>query len=183
MKRNIKTFNRYFVAILYEEDKRFNDLMNFINTNYTEITYVDHDRDIEEDGTLKKKHRHVVFKVGENARSIKQIAEEMQYNIALIQGCNHEAMLLYLLHKNNPEKTQYTFEEVQGDKILLKKLLQRTKDKTKKYNEIINAINEGTIKSPLQLMYFATANEYIEEVKSMQFMLYKIIEEKWQKKN
>lgn len=85
MKRNIKSFNRYFCAILYPEDTRCEELLEYIKKNYTEVTYILHDRDINENGEIKKAHYHVIFKVGENARSVNSIAEELHYTRACIE--------------------------------------------------------------------------------------------------
>lgn len=90
-------------------------------------------------------------------------------------------MLMYLIHKNNPEKTQYKEEEVQGETNELHKLIQKSIPIEEKTTKIINEINEGHIRSTIMLMYYATANNCIEEVKKLQFLFYKCIEEKWKK--
>lgn len=40
--------NRYFNAIIYEEDPKYKEYMNKIINNYKEVTYITHDRDINE---------------------------------------------------------------------------------------------------------------------------------------
>ena len=72
-----RTRNRYFCAILYKEDVNFNKYKENIEKLYDEVTYIKHNRDIEESGKLKKEHFHFLFKVGENARTIKSIAKEI----------------------------------------------------------------------------------------------------------
>lgn len=58
-----RTRNRYFCAILYKEDVNFTYYKEQIEKNYEEVTYIKHDRDIEEDGKIKKEHYHFLFKV------------------------------------------------------------------------------------------------------------------------
>lgn len=116
--------NRYFSAILYEEDVNFKKYKDYIIKHYFEVTYIKHDRDITEDGEIKKEHYHFLFKVGENARTLKSIAKEIGIAENYLQGCNKKPMLEYLIHMNNPEKTQYKIEEVQ----------RRTKRRTRRNN-------------------------------------------------
>lgn len=77
-KEEKKIRNRYFCAILYEEDPNYKKYMNNIQNNFKEVTWIDHARDIKEDSEeeeLKKKHTHILFKVGENARHRNAIAK------------------------------------------------------------------------------------------------------------
>lgn len=76
-KENPKTKNRWYTAILYIEDEKYNHYMNVIKDKYYYVTYIDHDKDILEDGTPKKNHTHVLFYVGDNARHVNAIAEEI----------------------------------------------------------------------------------------------------------
>lgn len=76
MKRNIKTYNRYFSFVLYEEDKEQMKGMNYITKNY-KYARIYHDKDKEEDGTEKKAHYHVIIYIGNNPRNRHAIAEEI----------------------------------------------------------------------------------------------------------
>ena len=76
-KENPKTKNRWYVCILYKEDPKFLEYYKNILTKYYYVTYIDHDKDTLEDGTLKKEHRHIIFNVGENARHVGAIADEI----------------------------------------------------------------------------------------------------------
>lgn len=58
-----KTRNRYFEAILYPEDENYIKYMDNIKKFYQEVTYITHDRDIDENGDIKKPHTHILFKV------------------------------------------------------------------------------------------------------------------------
>lgn len=46
--------NRYFAAILYEEDKNYEKYIKNIKKNFYEVTWIRHDRDINELRRIKK---------------------------------------------------------------------------------------------------------------------------------
>lgn len=181
---NKRVVNRYFVAVLYPQDENYKYYLDFIMKNYLEVTYITHNKDVDENGEIKKEHTHVLFKVGENARHLNAIAKEIGIPGNYLQGCNKTAMLRYLIHLDNPNKTQYKIEEVKGVlKNELKKIIQRQKPEEDRYNKLIIAILNGEIKTLTQLMIYAIRNNLIDEVRKTQFLLTRIIEEKWKQKN
>lgn len=72
-----------------------------------------HDRDLKEDGTFKKPHRHVLFSF-EGVKSAKQVRELFQ-RIGGV-GCepinSMYAQVRYLTHKDNKDKAQYSALDV-----------------------------------------------------------------------
>lgn len=176
---NSKIFvNRYFVAILYEDDINYEKYLNNIKKKFTEVTYIKHDKDITDEGELKKTHIHILFKVGENARHLNAVAKDIDIPSNYLQGCNKTKMLRYLIHLDNPEKTQYSINEVQGElKKELKDILKRQVDEKPIYREIIRKIQENEIKNITTLVLYAINNNCLEEVKKMQYILTQIIKE------
>lgn len=89
MKNEYRIRNRYFCAILYEDDENFEKYMKNIKQKYYEVTYIRHDKDVREDENgeeeYKKPHYHVLFKVGENARSINSISRELEIPVNYLQ--------------------------------------------------------------------------------------------------
>lgn len=112
MKKDKKKVNRWFTAILYEEDPNFEKYFNNILTKFKEVTWITHDRDLDENGENKKKHIHILWNVGQNARTSRSVARDVEIAENYIQGCNKEAVLRYLIHLDNIEKTQYNVNEV-----------------------------------------------------------------------
>lgn len=142
-----RVVNRYFEAILYPEDQNFEIYFNYIKKFYTEVTYIIHDRDIQENGENKKKHMHILFKVGENARHLNVIAREIGILPNYLQGINKEARLIYYTHKNNPNKSQYAPTEIQGElRNEAIKLYNKNRPEEDRYRHIINAIQTRTNK-------------------------------------
>ena len=174
-----RTINRWYCAILYKDDKNHEKYFKNINELYEQVTYIIHDKDLNEDGTTKKKHMHILFNVGENARHLNTIAKEIGIPENYLQGCNKKNMLKYLIHMKNPEKTQYNINEVKG---YLKKELEKIMKKETINNEeimsnIIEEVKKGRILSIRKLLEWAIDNEAYEEVKRSGFLLCKMIEE------
>ena len=84
-------------------------------TNLKSYAIIVHDKDVLPNGELKPAHFHCVLTFS-NAKTIKSIADgigiEMQY-VEKIRTTTKSARL-YLIHRNNPEKYQYSPEEVKA---------------------------------------------------------------------
>lgn len=84
-------------------------------TNLKSWAIITHDKDMLSNGQLKPAHFHCVLTFS-NAKTIKSIANtigvEMQY-IEKIRTTTKSARL-YLIHRNNPEKYQYSPDEVKA---------------------------------------------------------------------
>lgn len=84
-------------------------------TNLKSWAIITHDKDMLSNGQLKPAHFHCVLTFS-NAKTIKSIADtirvEMQY-IERIRTTTKSARL-YLIHRNNPEKYQYSPDEVKA---------------------------------------------------------------------
>lgn len=176
---NKRDINRWFCAILYEEDNNFNKYFNNIKELYEKVTWIRHDRDIMEDGTPKKKHIHILFNVGENARYRRSIAKEIGIAENYLEGCNKKNMLKYLIHYNKQDKTQYKIEEVKGElKEELKKIINRESETMEeRLKELIERVNKGKILSIYALLNYAIENDMMEIVKKNQLLICKLIEE------
>ena len=179
MSNSKRVVNRWFCAILYEEDPNFQYFFDYIRDNYEQVTYIKHDKDINEDGTTKKSHIHILFKVGDNARHLTRVAEEIGIQPNYLQGCNKKAMLLYLIHYRNEDKTKYNIEDVQGElKGELQKLVNReSKTEEERYKDIYNAILNKEIVNTTQLLKYAIENNMLEEIRKSQYLLCKVMEE------
>lgn len=85
--------------------------------NRSAIIY--HDKDVKEDGSLKTPHSHVYIKFNDK-KSIKQVRElfackdEYGNDISTLSQVvkNDTLALQYLVHKNDPKKTQYDTADV-----------------------------------------------------------------------
>jgi len=55
MEKKKRIVNRYYTCIIYKEDNNFKKYFNNILSNYEEVTYIEHDRDINEETRGNKK--------------------------------------------------------------------------------------------------------------------------------
>lgn len=87
-------------------------------------------------------------------------------------------MLLYLIHYENPEKTQYDIEEVDGDlqKELYKLIKSKTEYQKDKLEEILQEINKKQ-HSITSITNYCIKNNYYEVLKQNQYLITKIIQE------
>ena len=76
-----------------------------------------HDKDVQEDGTPKKPHYHILIRYDNPTAesTVQKLAKEIgTANGKVISVADYKGYAEYLIHKNNPEKTQYTIEEVES---------------------------------------------------------------------
>ena len=83
-------------------------------TDIEYFAYILHDKDKNEDGTLKKPHWHIMLKLYKSRRR-SDVAKWFGLSESYVQDSRsgkYDDMLLYLIHENAPEKYQYKIEEV-----------------------------------------------------------------------
>lgn len=96
-----------------------------------------------------------------------------------MQGCNKKAMLMYFIHLNNPEKTQYTIEEVKGElREELAEILYKREPEENKLALIMQMVKYSQINTINELMNFAIESGIQNIIRKYQYILIKIIEEK-----
>ena len=127
-------------------------------TNLKSWAIITHDKDILPNGELKPPHFHCVLTFS-NAKTIKSIADcigvEMQY-VEKIRTTTKSARL-YLIHRNNPEKYQYSPEDVKASFDYVA-YVDDCPVKQKREN-IAQRIETGEIKQ-YNLYEFITIDEY-----------------------
>ena len=141
MEKNSYNYNRNFTLLLYEEDKTHTEALNKIKQRYDYASIL-HDKDITEDGEIKKEHIHCVIRVGNNPRWKSAVAKELGIKENYIEGCNLDKQLRYLIHFDNKQKYQYNIEKVEGTlKKRLKEIINKEgKTECEKITTIINYI-------------------------------------------
>lgn len=114
--------SRTFALELYPEDKTHVEKLEYIK-KYFEYAYILHNKDIWENdeinedtgeikhkkGEKKKEHWHVIIAF-KNPRSIDSIKKELE--LKHIETCNFYAYSRYLIHKDQPQKYQYSKDEI-----------------------------------------------------------------------
>lgn len=123
---------RCFMLVIYEDDENYFDYINcivnkeFINKEYHYLG-ITHDKDIADDGQLKKSHDHIVLYF-ENARTISSLSKELGLPPQYIEKYTSlKTALLYLIHFNEGDKIQYKIDDTYGDlKDELQKYIRNT---------------------------------------------------------
>lgn len=149
----VQFYEYYDLQNLKDIEKRVKTL-----TNLKTYAMIDHDCDIKDDGTPKKKHFHIVltFKDTTSSKTISNVMKVDEQYINKIKSTTKSAEL-YLIHKNNPEKYQYKPEDVISNFDYAEKY-----DGIKPYqnrNEVAYKIDSGLIK-PYNLFDYIDITEY-----------------------
>lgn len=116
-----------------------------------------HDKDVNPDGEVKKAHWHVVL-VFENKKSyhqIKEIADKL--NAPIPQKVESlRGMVRYLVHTDNPEKYQYSREDIENHGVDdIDKYFETASTDRAILMAIIRYIKENNVTSFAKLVYYA----------------------------
>lgn len=127
-------------------------------TNLKSYAIITHDKDILPNGQPKPPHFHCVLTFS-NAKTIKSIADAIGVEPQYVNKINTttKSAQLYLVHRNNPEKYQYSPEEVQASFDYV----ARVDDcpAKQKRESIAERIDSGEIK-PYNIYKYVTIDEY-----------------------
>lgn len=173
-------FNRNYTLILYPEDATHMYALTIIQQKY-DYAMILHNKDILENGEIKKEHYHVVIHF-KNARHRKAIAKFLGIEENYITGCDLKAQLRYLIHIDDKDKHQYELEEVEGTEKMKKLFFDyieiNKKNISLEIREIIEGITENKIRNIEQLMIWACDNGYIEIILKNSYIFTKLLERK-----
>ena len=110
-----------FNLVIYEDDEGFKEQFNAIQEEKDAI-WIRHDKDIDDEGNLKKPHYHIVLKL-KNACTISALSKRINVDENMIEmvkkslnGC-----LKYLIHYGSDDKYQYNKTEVKSNSDALKR--------------------------------------------------------------
>lgn len=134
--------SRSHTMILYLDNEDMRKAFDMVCQSTYDYAYCLHDSDINEDGTEKKDHFHIVFNF-KDARTRSAIAKEFGIEKRHIEPClTLDGSLAYLLHLNDLDKYQYDLEDVQGSlkKRVAELVSKKTKSEVEKVSEIIDFI-------------------------------------------
>lgn len=173
--------SRNFNILLYPDDITHADVLSKIQQKF-DCAYITHTKDLETDGfTLKKAHIHVVIKIGNSARWSSAVCKELGLATNYCQECRSlKKSLEYLIHYNNPDKYQYSLNDVNGS--LKTKLIQFINDEgldeNDKVKELYNFIFEfnGYLKLS-DFSAFAVNSGYWDIFRRSAVIFIKLIEE------
>lgn len=152
---------RNFTFLIYEESA-LPDWKEKINSLALPGFYIYHNKDINEDGTLKKPHYHILFLL-DSMHSRKQISDIVKFlggaNDVYKDVINSRSYARYLCHLDNPEKYKYSIEDVVGLCGLdYYKYIITDSDKIRLVEEMIEFCDEKKMYSFADLMDYSKDN-------------------------
>lgn len=179
MAKEQKERYRNICMVLYpDEDPTHKASLDFIRTHYQYAAIV-HDKDTNEDGTPKKRHFHVMCRFG-NARWVDSIAKELGITANYIEKCGSlEKYGRYLVHADDPDKAQYTLDQVEGDlRPLVAKALEHEKTEGEKVLDLLELLESiDSVLTVTQFVKIMSANGFYADVRRNGSMMLKILEE------
>lgn len=143
-KKEKENFKRqYWFIECYEESVK-EDYLDILKALQYKIAISPwHDKDVNQDGSLKKKHRHILIDFGGSVRTsqVCDIADSIQAKNDVMYVGNKKLAFEYLTHKNDADKYQYNSEDI----ILLNSKIYDWLSSA--YKDILNFIDDYHITS------------------------------------
>lgn len=105
--------SRGWTIELYE-DSANKDWRKILEETRLQYCYICHDRDKKEDGKPKEKHYHImyIYDGPQTEKVAKELAHKLGAKNDYVEKVNSiKGMVDYFIHKNNPEKAQYSIME------------------------------------------------------------------------
>ena len=151
---------RNYVTVVYPESAPDNWLDIVSSSKVPCFVSPLHDKDTNADGTVKKAHWHVII-MFENVKTNEQAVDFIKTFNGV--GCEPVKSLRsyarYLCHLDNPDKYQYSRDDVKSfggaDYIYT---IGTAADKTKSIREMITFVNEQDVTCFADLMLYASEN-------------------------
>lgn len=184
----IKFKDRKYVAVLYPEDPTHAAALEKLKSGGYDYAAILHDSDVyEEDGKdhekgeLKKPHWHIVIRFSPNALWNTAVAKDLGIEPNYLEKCrNLNRSLLYLVHRDNPEKYQYDLAQVFGSEAMisvLSKLLTEEDEGLRVLSIVKMVEDEPGIISPTEMLKKACKDGYYGEFRRMGMWSHIIIQE------
>ena len=106
--------DRKYQGVLYPDSESYccDDVLNILKSTFPEFAYILHDKDVDENGELKKPHIHWVGRL-KAARYLSALADDLGIAENMIERCrSFDAFIRYLIHADDPDKFHYPLEAV-----------------------------------------------------------------------
>ena len=165
------TKSKYFCSILYPDSTSY-DVDKLIKALAEEhLTFAVspiHDRDVEDDGTIKKRHYHLLLAYSSattlnNIRSWFKVCGLPESDLHSVRVCaSGVGYFRYLTHKDNPEKAQYDVNDIRlynDSDELFKKFSKTASEKIDDLVRIFQIVDELNTISFHSLMQYLMLNE------------------------
>lgn len=171
--------SRVHMLLLYPTDESHVLALEKIQASY-DYAYCLHNKDIAEDGSIKKAHWHVVLRFNQAVWS-SAICKELGIEHNYIENVKRfDNALQYLIHYNDTDKAQYSVDEVFGNlkSKLVESINKVEKSEGEKVVELIQFIKEYEGKLTVtEFAPYCAINGYWAEFRRSGSIFCKMIEE------
>ena len=148
MKNTSELKSRYWMIILYPDSCSVNWINILWDLNVKCVVSPLHEYDLRDDGTFKKPHYHILiqFNGGRTKSSVyENIITPLKALDRFDKIYDKTSAFEYLIHKNNPEKYQYSYDKIQFINSHSYDWIEED------YLTILNYIDDNKIKSFVKL--------------------------------
>ena len=117
---------RSFAGTLYPDSESYDceTLLSTIRSKFIDWAYILHDKDVNENGELKKPHFHWVGRATPRCLSVvSNLLGLPENDIEVVK--NFDNMVMYLIHLNDIDKFQYSPDDVETNLPNIGQLLRR----------------------------------------------------------
>lgn len=160
---NKESRTRNWTFVLYEDSAPQNwcELIDEEHIEWIESPW--HDKDINADGTPKKKHKHILLLFGgvKSYEQVKEITDKLGQPIPQ-RIHNTKAMVRYMAHLDNPEKAQYSPSDIipHGGVDLAELLRPSSSERYTIIRDMIDYIRSAAVTEFQDLMDYAAAEHF-----------------------
>lgn len=133
----------------------FANVLANVTEYFDKWCYILHDKDLNEDGTLKKAHYHVYGKF-DTARTPQTVSNALGVGVASLRAVSSwRGAVRYTIHLDHPDKYQYSADDVVANFEFVKLL---TVDDDVQAARIFSFINSSNCSTVSELTAWAFAN-------------------------
>lgn len=171
--------SRVHMLLLYPDNSEHCQAVEKIKQSY-DYAMILHNRDVTEEGELKKEHWHIVLRFKQAVWS-SAICKELGITENFIEDVKKfDNAIQYLIHYNDSEKAQYTIDEVSGNlkTKLVESINKIDKSEGEKVLELIEYIENQQDKISIkQFAGYCAKSGYWAEFRRSASIFIKIIDE------
>lgn len=152
------TRTRNWTCVLYEDSMPDNyvDVLDEEHIEWIESPW--HDKDINADGSAKKKHKHLLLLFGgvKSYEQVKELTDKLGAPIPQ-RVHNAKAMVRYMAHLDNPDKAQYNPEDIKahGGVDLAELMRPNSSERYTLIKEMMTFVKDNGITEMQDLLDFA----------------------------
>lgn len=166
--------SRKFSGVFYLESENYDAdaVVQTLQEYFDEWAWIVHDKDIAEDGSVKKPHVHWVGSVA-NPIPLTTVSNRLTVPPQFVEFVKSwKGAVRYLVHASNPEKTQYTVDEVHAN-FEVGRLIARNEDV--QFLMILEYLDKNPFLDFNELAHWAAKNGCYSELKKGGFIIREIM--------